>query len=247
MPIADLKEQSPRFRPHLAALPFLLALAACERQPYEKSDGSFERDAYRNAVVANCRASVSAGDRPPPATLLDAQCACVADRILAQDDAQLRAQVRDGSEVAAQRDALSQCGGDQADADVAPPDGLSLPPETLSPAGSGDKVDVSAAAAPGATRARARAELDSYFSADDYPAAALRDAAQGPVGVELDVSPDGRVAACRVVRSSGSASLDSATCRILRSRARYQPARDAQGALVPDRDTATITWTLPRG
>lgn len=115
-----------------------------------------------------------------------------------------------------------------------------------------DLESVLAAPAPGpagpppAVRARPVAALASYASDDDYPAAALRDRAEGRVAFALDIGPDGRVTNCTIVTSSGSAALDSASCRIMRSRARYEPARDARGAPAPDRDRGELNWTLPK-
>jgi protein TonB len=92
---------------------------------------------------------------------------------------------------------------------------------------------------------RARANLNSYFSADDYPAAALRGNDQGTTGFSLTIGPNGRVSDCSVTSSSGSSALDQATCRILRSRARYTPARDSSGNPTSGRDSGRVTWRLP--
>jgi protein TonB len=92
---------------------------------------------------------------------------------------------------------------------------------------------------------RARANLNSYFSTDDYPAAALRGNEQGTTGFSLTIGPSGRVEACSVTSSSGSSSLDQATCRILRSRARYTPARDQNGQPTSGHDSGRVTWRLP--
>ena len=98
---------------------------------------------------------------------------------------------------------------------------------------------------PGAPPERRRANLNSYISADDYPAAALRGNEEGVTEVRLTISPEGRVSDCTVSSSSGSSSLDQATCRILRSRARYTPALDAAGQPTSGRDIGRIRWTLP--
>lgn len=92
---------------------------------------------------------------------------------------------------------------------------------------------------------RARANLGSYFSTDDYPAAALRGNQQGTTGFRLTIGPNGRVSACDVTSSSGSAALDQATCRILRSRARYTPARGPDGNPTSGADSGRVTWRLP--
>ena len=229
-------------RKTLAAVPVLLALAACGEPSFERTDGSFDRDAYRTAVTESCRAGVANNDEVPPADR-DRVCGCVADRILTKGDEELLAQVRDrGQDEAAQAAAFSSCRPQSTGPTI--PDDQGPPPEEPPPppaAGS----EIPPPLVPGAEPARARANLASYFSADDYPAAALRDGAQGRVAVSLEVGPDGRVTNCVVTQSSGSAALDSTTCRIIRSRARYTPARDAQGQAVPGNHEATITWQLP--
>lgn len=100
-------------------------------------------------------------------------------------------------------------------------------------------------AKPAVAPARAKANLVSLFSDQDYPAAALAAREQGVVGFALDVGANGRVAACAVTRSSGSAALDDATCRVLRSRARFTPALDSAGAPTADRMLGRIIWRLP--
>ena len=94
--------------------------------------------------------------------------------------------------------------------------------------------------------ARARANLASFFSDSDYPSAAQRNEESGTVRVRLTVGPNGRVTNCVVTSSSGSSSLDATTCRIMRSRARFTPARDSTGAAVSDTVNAPpIRWVLP--
>jgi TonB family protein len=102
------------------------------------------------------------------------------------------------------------------------------------------------AAAPGPSRAMAPS-LPQLFSSDDYPAEALRAGEQGTVAFQLEVGADGSVAACTVTSSSGSASLDSTTCRLLRERARFTPARDSSGKPVSDTVVSRITWRIPEG
>jgi len=89
------------------------------------------------------------------------------------------------------------------------------------------------------------AALSTLFSSDDYPAAAVRAGEEGTVGFRLDVGNDGRVAACTVTASSGSAILDSTTCQLITMRARFQPARDHQGKPTEDRFNGRIVWRLP--
>jgi protein TonB len=95
------------------------------------------------------------------------------------------------------------------------------------------------------TRAQsARGSLQGLFSADDYPADAARDEATGTVVARLTIGTDGRVSSCDIGSSSGNRSLDSTTCRVLRSRARYTPAKLSNGQPTSDTDTARIVWRL---
>lgn len=93
--------------------------------------------------------------------------------------------------------------------------------------------------------ARATGSLPGLFSTDDYPQAALRNEEQGTTSVSLSIGPNGRVSGCNVTGSSGSRSLDSATCSILRSRARFTPARDQNGQPISDSQSTRVSWRLP--
>jgi periplasmic protein TonB len=93
--------------------------------------------------------------------------------------------------------------------------------------------------------AKARANLASYVSDDDYPANAIRDEQQGTTRFTLSVGPDGRVSNCSVTSTSGSSALDQATCRIMKSRARFTPATDSTGAKTSDSVSGAIKWVLP--
>jgi TonB family protein len=91
----------------------------------------------------------------------------------------------------------------------------------------------------------ATGDLRTLFSADDYPVEAQRNGEEGTVQAELAIDRRGRVSGCRIVRSSGHASLDGATCRILQSRARFIAARDLNGDAAPDRIvTPLVVWRL---
>jgi len=92
--------------------------------------------------------------------------------------------------------------------------------------------------------ARARANLASYVSNDDYPSSALRREEEGTTGFRLTVGTDGRVTNCTITSSSGSSALDNATCRIMRSRARFTPARNDRGDATTDTVNARITWRI---
>ena len=76
----------------------------------------------------------------------------------------------------------------------------------------------------------------------DYPSEALERGEQGTTRVALTVGPAGRVTGCRISQSSGSRSLDVATCRILVSRARFAPATDADGKHIAGTHVTSLTW-----
>jgi hypothetical protein len=47
------------------------------------------------------------------------------------------------------------------------------------------------------------------------------------------------------MQSTAGPLLNLQTCRIMLVRARFTPARDAQGNPVPDTVSAAVTWILP--
>ena len=100
---------------------------------------------------------------------------------------------------------------------------------------------------PGITRLSSHdpANVMRLFSTDDYPADAIRNEEQGTVSYRATVGTDGRVSRCEIVVTSGSISLDTATCQIIQRRARFSPARDQQGAPVDDHFDGRIRWVLP--
>lgn len=88
------------------------------------------------------------------------------------------------------------------------------------------------------------ASLASYISNDDYPAEALRNHEEGIVGFRLHIGPDGLPHGCVITSSSGFPSLDSKTCELLVSRARYTPARNNLGQPTDDYDEGRMTWRI---
>ena len=94
--------------------------------------------------------------------------------------------------------------------------------------------------------ARARANLASLISNEDYPAEALRNEQEGTVSFRLNVGPDGTVKNCTITRSSGHAALDSTTCRVLTERALFTPARDSLGRPTYDSVSARIVWRIEK-
>lgn len=84
-----------------------------------------------------------------------------------------------------------------------------------------------------------------WITADDYPTAALRQDIQGTVVISVMIGADGRVRSCLVTQSSGSKLLDDATCRLYAARARFTPARDADGNPTTAQRTDRYRWQIP--
>jgi protein TonB len=92
-----------------------------------------------------------------------------------------------------------------------------------------------------------KADPKALISPEDYPAGLIGHRPPGPVSVLLTVAPTGRVLRCDVLRSSGAALLDAATCRLMVSRARFVPAHDSKGATVEGGIAITMAWPRPKG
>jgi len=113
-----------------------------------------------------------------------------------------------------------------------------LPPQSVPPAAMQPSPPV-------VRRPQSPRPTQSLFSIDDYPYAALGTGARGVVAFRLTVGPDGRVVACAIRQSSGSAVLDATTCNILRRRAHYMPAMDSNGNPVAGTVDDQVEWKLP--
>lgn len=94
-------------------------------------------------------------------------------------------------------------------------------------------------------KASAKGDVRSLIRGDDYPSSAQREGAEGSVIARLSIGPDGRVAGCSIVKSSGNNALDSTTCSVLTRRARFNPAKNDAGQATTDSyTTPTIRWVL---
>ncbi|HEU0310566.1 MAG TPA: energy transducer TonB, partial [Sphingomicrobium sp.] len=92
---------------------------------------------------------------------------------------------------------------------------------------------------------KAKANLVSLFSTEDYPLESIRNREAGTVAVVLRVGRDGRLVDCVIEQSSGYPALDSQTCRVLWLRARFVPARNKDGVPVESAWRQRIRWELP--
>lgn len=97
-----------------------------------------------------------------------------------------------------------------------------------------------------AKEASPRGAPGSWVTNDDYPPAARRAEQEGVTGFRLDVDASGKVSGCTITSSSGYAALDNAVCTLMRRRARFSPAEDANGNKVPDTWSSRFRWVLER-
>jgi protein TonB len=65
---------------------------------------------------------------------------------------------------------------------------------------------------------------------------------QGSATISFRVTPDGRMANCRVVRSSGDSQVDWIVCDAASRYMRFSPARDANGRAISQDMSFTPTW-----
>lgn len=80
----------------------------------------------------------------------------------------------------------------------------------------------------------------------DYPSLSRRNGDEAMVGFLLMVSEAGAVTDCHIPDPSGFAELDDKTCVLMRERARFHPAKDAEGRAVKSQYHNVVRWQLPR-
>ncbi|WP_410176409.1 energy transducer TonB [Sphingomonas desiccabilis] len=78
-----------------------------------------------------------------------------------------------------------------------------------------------------------------------YPAEALKRRQDGTTTLTVHVSSKGKVTTCSITETSGSTSLDDASCAFVRS-VRFDPARDENGRAVEGDARFPMTWRLPK-
>jgi TonB family protein len=90
-----------------------------------------------------------------------------------------------------------------------------------------------------------KGSIATIFSSGDYPPEAFKNGWEGDVGVKVHIGTDGKAHSCRILHSSGYPVLDVQTCAIVLGRARFVPARDANGNAVEDDFVVpTVRWAI---
>ena len=96
-----------------------------------------------------------------------------------------------------------------------------------------------------ATPPKLRGSVSMLISPADYPAEAIRNSVEGQTVIALTVNEIGRATGCAIAESSKSLVLDVATCRLLTTRARFDPARDRNQLPVTSAVKIPVIWNLP--
>ena len=86
--------------------------------------------------------------------------------------------------------------------------------------------------------------LRSLFSRGTFPALAVQAGNTGTVSVALMVDEAGKVRDCMIEQTSGFATLDSTSCFVIASRARFEPAIGADGKPAKSAYFQRIQWRI---
>ncbi|HEX6742268.1 MAG TPA: energy transducer TonB [Sphingomicrobium sp.] len=90
-----------------------------------------------------------------------------------------------------------------------------------------------------------KGDVRTVFSDEDYPSEALMQGKEGSGRFLLLIDEKGSVAGCHVQVPSGVPILDAMGCQVIRERAKFKPALDAQGHPVRSSYfTPPINWRL---
>lgn len=93
--------------------------------------------------------------------------------------------------------------------------------------------------------ARPRSDPARWITTNDYRSSWIARELTGTARFRLEIAADGRVTDCAITGSTGHAALDTATCRLLEQRARFEPARNAKGDAVAGSFANAVRWELP--
>ena len=118
---------------------------------------------------------------------------------------------------------------------------LVLPPERVVPKPKRARCKKDTRTVPGPPKPCG--SVSDWIVSSDYPVAALSQDRRGATKADLSIDDAGNITDCEVTKSSGTASLDEATCSLMRSRGRYLPGRTEDGP-APSTVRMTFTWDL---
>ncbi|MEM1196267.1 MAG: TonB family protein [Pseudomonadota bacterium] len=84
-----------------------------------------------------------------------------------------------------------------------------------------------------------------WISTSDYRTVWINRGFAGTARFTLQIDASGRVSDCAITGSTGYEALDGATCRLLKRRARFAPARNGAGDKVAGTYSSAVTWQIP--
>lgn len=84
-----------------------------------------------------------------------------------------------------------------------------------------------------------------WVTSNDYPSTPIRSEMAGRTTIRLSVDRFGFPISCQVLESSDHTLLDDITCKAMLRRARFFPARDANGDAVAGHYQQSISWEVP--
>ena len=90
-----------------------------------------------------------------------------------------------------------------------------------------------------------KASPGTWASTKDYPSDLIRAEVGGEVSFKLDVSAEGLPTSCLVIVSSKIEQLDKVTCKIMIQRAKFKPARTAEGSPAASHYINRVRWQVP--
>jgi len=85
----------------------------------------------------------------------------------------------------------------------------------------------------------------TWITDNDYRTSWINRGFEGRASFELSIDTRGRVSDCRITGSTGYQALDTATCRLLERRARFNPAKDSAGNNVAGSYSSSVRWRIP--
>jgi protein TonB len=84
--------------------------------------------------------------------------------------------------------------------------------------------------------------VSDWVTNADYPLDAWRNGEAGQVYYDLQVDRAGMITDCRADEGSATARLKAETCRLLRARAQFEPARNAKGVAMASVYSGYFNW-----
>jgi TonB family protein len=95
-----------------------------------------------------------------------------------------------------------------------------------------------------ASPAKSSPPLNALYSRGDYPSVALSSHLEGSVTMTFLVDETGGIADCSVDDTSGIPALDTMSCYVVKNRARFEPARGADGKPIRSAYTQKVVWRI---